>query len=76
MPIESDMVVSRHLTYRLREVSLRFNRNAAEPWVMVKGRQVFTGERSRCVGQMGGSCNRPMSCSNAPVANSWSFIGS
>ena len=46
------MVFSRYLTYRLREVALRFDRNGAEPWVMVKGRQVFTGEGSRCAGQM------------------------
>ena len=52
MPIGRDMVFGCYSANCLREIMLCLNCNGAEPWVMVKGHQVFTGEGSRCVEQM------------------------
>jgi hypothetical protein len=48
------MVFGHYLANRLGKIALRLNRHGAELWVMVKGRQVFTGEGSRCTQQMAG----------------------
>ena len=41
---ECDMVLGCYLANYLGEIMLCLNGNGTEPWVMVKGREVFTGE--------------------------------
>ncbi len=59
MPIEGDMVVSRYLTYRLREFALRIDQNGAEPWMMAKGRRSSPERGVDARDRWGGSCNKP-----------------
>ena len=48
------MLLSRDVANGLGKLALLLNRNGTESWVMVKGRQVFTGEGSRCAEQTAG----------------------